>query len=321
MKKRAFLFPGQGSQTVGMGSEFMAEYPVYREVIRTADEVLDFSASTLIAEGPADQLNQTQYTQPCLLAASLGVYRILEEKGIHPDAVAGLSLGEYTALAAAGVIDMKTAIALVRKRGLWMEEAVPGGGGAMMAILGSDRETIERICTEVTQEAAASGNASDIVAPANYNCPGQIVISGEKTLVEKAGALLKEAGAKRVVALATSGPFHTSMLSSAGDKLKEEFKTITWEAPEMAYYTNVGGVQVTDPQRIPEILVQQVQSGVYFEDLIRQMIEDGITEFVEVGPGRALSGFVKKISREVSIYNIEDEKSLAKYLEAVQTEA
>lgn len=293
-----------------MCRELYERYPAFRRVIEKADQVLDFPASSLIYEGPEEQLNQTQYTQPCLLAVSLGVYRVLEEMGIRPDAVAGLSLGEYTALAAAGVLEDETAIRLVRKRGCWMEEAVPGGRGAMAAVLGGDREVIERICREVTQTAPEG----DVVEPANYNCPGQIVISGEKQAVERAGVLLKEAGARKVVPLTVSGPFHSSMLHGAGEKLEEEFRSLQWKAPEMEYYTNVGGVRVEDPRRIPGILVQQVQSGVYFEDLIRRMLEDGITEFVEVGPGRTLSGFVKKISREAAIYHIEDVKTLEQYI-------
>lgn len=311
MKKRAFLFPGQGSQKVDMCKELYEQYEAFRKVISTADQVLDFKASELIYKGPEEQLNQTQYTQPCLLAVSLGVYRILEEKGLRPDAVAGLSLGEYTALAAAGVIDEETAIRLVRKRGRWMEEAVPGGRGTMAAVLGGDRAMIERICQEVTAESPAG----EIVEPANYNCPGQIVISGEKSAVERAGARIQENGARRIMPLVVSGPFHSSMLKTAGDQLEEEFKKIRWKAPQMEYYTNVGGVRVDKADAIPEILVKQVQSSVYFEDLIRHMLEDGIEEFIEVGPGRTLSGFVKKINRDAVIYNIEDCKTLEKYLE------
>lgn len=311
MKKRAFLFPGQGSQKVDMCKELYEQYEAFRKVISTADQVLDFKASELIYKGPEEQLNQTQYTQPCLLAVSLGVYRILEEKGLRPDAVAGLSLGEYTALAAAGVIDEETAIRLVRKRGRWMEEAVPGGRGTMAAVLGGDRAMIERICQEVTAESPAG----EIVEPANYNCPGQIVISGEKSAVERAGARIQENGARRIMPLVVSGPFHSSMLKTAGDQLEEEFKKIRWNAPQMEYYTNVGGVRVDSADAIPEILVKQVQSSVYFEDLIRHMLEDGIEEFIEVGPGRTLSGFVKKINRDAVIYNIEDCKTLEKYLE------
>lgn len=311
MKKRAFLFPGQGSQKVDMCKELYEQYEAFRKVIATADQVLDFKASELIYKGPEEQLNQTQYTQPCLLAVSLGVYRVLEEKGLRPDAVAGLSLGEYTALAAAGVIDEETAIRLVRKRGRWMEEAVPGGRGTMAAVLGGDRAMIERICQEVTAESPAG----EIVEPANYNCPGQIVISGEKGAVERAGARIQENGARRIMPLVVSGPFHSSMLKTAGDQLEEEFTKIRWKAPQMDYYTNVGGVRVDKADAIPEILVKQVQSSVYFEDLIRHMLEDGIEEFIEVGPGRTLSGFVKKINRDAVIYNIEDCKTLEKYLE------
>ena len=235
MKRTAFLFPGQGSQRVGMGRDLLETFPAFRQAMDEADAALDFSATKLCLEGPEEQLNQTQFTQPCLLAVSAGICRILEQEGARPDAVAGLSLGEYTALVAAGVLDFSKAVALVRKRGQWMEDAVPGGGGGMAAVLGAERETVVRICREVT----ADSTAPDVVEPANFNCPGQIVISGERSLVEIAGAKLKEAGAKKVIPLVVSGPFHSSMLHTAGEKLEEEFKSICWRTPAMDYYTNV----------------------------------------------------------------------------------
>ncbi len=317
MKKRAFLFPGQGSQKVGMCRDLYEQYPAFRREIERADKVLDFSVSGLIYEGPEDQLDLTPYTQPCLLAVSLGVLRVLEEKGITADAVCGLSLGEYTALVAADVIEPETALRLVRKRGIFMEEAVPGGRGGMAAVIGCGRGTVERICREIS----AALPDGDVVEPANYNCPGQIVISGEKKAVEEAGRRLEKEGARRVVPLTSSGPFHSSMLAGAGKRLKDEFAGIRWKAPQIDYYTNVGGVRVSDPETIPEILVRQVQSGVYFEDLLRRMIEDGVEEFVEVGPGRTLSGFVKKVRREAAAYSIEDARSLTAYLRETGREA
>lgn len=314
MKKTAFLFPGQGSQRVGMGRDLMETFPAFRQTMEEADATLDFSVQKLCLEGPEEQLNQTQFTQPCLLAVSTGICRILEQEGVRPDAVAGLSLGEYTALVAAGVLDFPRAVALVRRRGQWMEEAVPGGRGSMAAVLGAQRETVIRICREVT----ADSTAPDVVEPANFNCPGQIVISGERSLVEIAGDKLKEAGAKKIIPLVVSGPFHSSMLRTAGEKLEEEFKSVCWRAPAMDYYTNVTGCKVEDEKAIPGLLVRQVQSSVYWEDTIRHMLEDGVEEFVEVGPGKTLTGFIRKIDRGLRVWNIEDTATLRQYLEQRQ---
>lgn len=289
MGKMAFIFPGQGSQYVGMAQEFYEQIPSCRKVFELASEASGLDVPALCFE-ENEKINITEYTQICMLTAEAAILKALQEEGITPDVTAGLSLGEYGALLTAGVLDWKDAFALVRKRGIYMQEAVPTGG-AMAAVLGLAETAIEKVCEET----------EGIVSIANYNCPGQIVITGEETAVTAAGEKCKEAGAKRVVPLKVSGPFHSPMLAGAGEKLGEELVHVEIHDIAVPYIANVTADYVKSTAEVKELLRQQVSSSVRWQQSVQRMLDDGVDTFVEIGPGKTLSGFMKKISREAGI--------------------
>lgn len=291
--KTAFIFPGQGAQYVGMGKDFYEQVPVSKAAYDQASEVCGMDIAALCFE-ENERINITEYTQIAMLATSVAMLRALEEQGVKPDVCAGLSLGEYGALVAANVMDYGDACHVVRQRGIYMQEAVPTGG-AMSAVLGTDEALIERICEET----------DGVVEIANYNCPGQIVISGEQAAVDKASEALKEAGAKRVIPLKVSGPFHSSMLKGAGEKLRKELEQVTIHKITTPYAANVTAEYVSDEMEVKSLLEQQVSSSVRWEQTIRMMLADGVDTFVEIGPGKTLTGFMKKIDRGVTALNIE----------------
>lgn len=304
MSRTAFVFPGQGSQYTGMGKDFYEAFAVCREVFDIASEASGLDIAKLCFE-ENEQLNQTEYTQICMLTVEAAVLKAVQQEGIVSSVNAGLSLGEYAALIASEVMDVKDACKVVRKRGILMQEAVPVGG-AMAAVLGMDASAIEEICRQT----------EGIVSVANYNCPGQIVITGEETAVDAACEKLKAAGAKRTIRLNVSGPFHSPMLSGAGEKLKEVLKDVSLKEFTVPYITNVTAEPVTSTEGIKELLCRQVSSGVRWQQSVERMIKDGADTFLELGPGRTLSGFMRKISRDVKVLNIEN---LADYEKAVKT--
>ncbi|CAH1059274.1 ACP S-malonyltransferase [Paenibacillus pseudetheri] len=305
MSKIAFVFPGQGAQAVGMGKDIYDALPKSRAVFEKGDEVLGFPLSKLIFEGPDSELKQTVNTQPALLTASVAYLEALREQGLKPDYVAGHSLGEYSALVAAGVLSYEDAITLVRLRGRFMEEAVPGGQGAMAAVLGAEREALAALCQAVSEE-------SGVVELANVNCPGQIVVSGSQEGVNGVVQRVKEAGGKRAIPLEVSGPFHSSMMRVAADRLAEELKKVTFNTPNVPVIVNVTASPVTDPEEIRELLVRQVYSPVLWQDSIEWLIADGVDTFVEIGSGSVLAGLIRKIDKTVKVININT-------LESVQT--
>lgn len=282
--KLAFLYAGQGTQHVGMGADLYEAYPAFRAIFDNAP--VDFDLKKLCFEGPEQTLNDTAYTQPCMVAFAAGVTAVLRDRGIIPDMTAGLSLGEYSALCAAGVFSSAAAIELVAFRGSAMANAVHDRPCGMAAILHLDREALAEVC----QKASDLG----VVEMANFNCPGQIAIGGDAAAVERACALALEAGAKRCVPLKVSGPFHTSLMAPAGDALRGRFQTVPFGEMKFPVYFNCTGKTLQSGETIPALLERQVQSSVYLEDSIRRMAEAGADVFVEIGPGKALTGFVKK---------------------------
>ena len=295
--KLGFLYAGQGSQHPGMGADLYEAYPAFRQVLDAAQAEVDFDLRRTSFEDPEGVLNQTRYTQPCMVAFAAGLTAVLREKGIVPAVAAGLSLGEYSALHAAGVFDAKTAVRLAAFRGKAMEEAAKGHDSAMTAVLGLDREPLQRAC-----EAAADLGT---VVIANYNCPGQLVIGGDKAAVEKAASLAREQGAKRCLPLKVSGPFHTPLMKPAGEALEKYFQNVPFEAPGIPVLYNCLGREKGAEDSIPALLVRQVQSSVFMEDTIRRMAELGLDALVEIGPGKALSGFVKKTVPGLPVYAVE----------------
>ena len=293
--KLAFVYAGQGSQHVGMGKDFYQEFTLFAEVFDHAP--VDFDLKKLCFEGPEEQLSQTCYTQPCMAAFAVGVTDLLYQEGIRPQLAAGLSLGEYSALYAAGVFSQGTVISTVALRGRAMEEAAAGLDCGMTAVLGLDREKLQQAC-----DGAAEPGTVQIC---NYNCPGQLVIGGEKAAVDKAGELAKELGAKRCMPLKVSGPFHTRLMKPAGDALASHFKTIDFRPMALPVYFNCLGGPIEAGETIPALLERQVQSSVYWEDTIRRMEAEGVDTVVEIGPGKALSGFFKKTAPGIRTCHID----------------
>lgn len=300
MSKTAFIFPGQGSQYIGMGKDFFDTYSEAREVFKLADEVSGLDMETLCFE-ENDNINITEYTQIAMLTDEVAILKVLESKGIKADIAAGLSLGEYGALAAADVMDLRDLFHIIRKRGIFMQEAYPVGG-AMTAVLGLDAEKINEIC-EATE---------GIVTVANYNCPGQIVITGEDKAVAAAAETLMTAGAKRCVPLKVSGPFHSELLKGAGEKLGYELKDIAIRKPSIPYISNVNATYVSNEEPIKELLQNQVSNSVCWQQTIEKMIAEGVDRFIEIGPGKTLSGFMRKINNEVKCINIDKIDDLKK---------
>ena len=301
MGKRAFLFPGQGAQYIGMAKEFYEQLPECKLVFDAAQKASGLDVAALCFE-ENDKINITEYTQICMLTAEAAILTALESRGYRANVTAGLSLGEYGALLAAKVLTMEDAFALVRKRGIYMQKAVPTGG-AMAAVLGLDAGAIEQACEET----------EGIVSIANYNCPGQIVITGESEAVAKAGEACSKAGAKRVVPLKVSGPFHSKMLEGAGEKLAKELEQVTVSMPQIPYLSNVTADYVTDSEPVKSLLERQVSSSVRWQQSVERMIADGVEEFVEIGPGKTLSGFMRKINRDVSVSNIDTMDDFNRY--------
>ena len=297
MNKIAFLFPGQGAQKPGMGLDFYEKFSSARQVFDQASQWLSLDMKSLCFE-KNDRLDLTEYTQAALVTTCLAMEKVVEEHGLHPDVTAGLSLGEYCAIAVAGGMSVKNAITTVRKRGILMEQAVPAGEGSMAAVIGLDADRIE---------AAITGTKAEI---ANYNCPGQIVITGPKTAVEEASVMLKEAGARRVLPLSVSGPFHSSLLQDAGKKLEKELSEVKFSSLKIPYVTNVTAQYVTDIKETKDLLAKQISSSVRWQQSIEKMLEEGVDTFVEIGPGKTLAGFMKKIAPDVKIYNIQKVEDL-----------
>lgn len=303
MKKTAFIFPGQGAQYVGMGKEFYEQIPACKEVYELAAEATGLDVAALCFE-ENDKINITEYTQICMLATEAAILKALQEKGYTPDVTAGLSLGEYGALIAAGVLKPEDAFKVVRKRGIYMQEAVPTGG-AMAAVLGLDAAAIEQACADT----------EGIVSIANYNCPGQIVITGEEQAVQAAGEACKAAGAKRVVPLNVSGPFHSAMLTDAGKKLGAELEQVEIQNFTIPYLANVTADYVTNKEDVKPLLEQQVSASVRWQQTVERMIADGVEEFVEIGPGKTLTGFMKKINRDVKVCNIDKMEDFLRFID------
>ena len=305
MKKIAFIFPGQGSQYVGMGKDFYETFPCAKEMIDLAEKVSGIPMKELLFE-ENENINITKYTQIAMLADELAIWSVLREKGVESAVNAGLSLGEYAALVASGVMTPEDAFRVVTKRGEFMQEAVPTGG-AMTAVLGADTAVIENICEET----------EGIVSIANYNCPGQIVITGEQQAVDAAAAALKEAGAKRCTPLNVSGPFHSAMLLPAGEKLAAELEQVEIHKIAVPYITNVTADYVTDSSQVKELLKKQISSSVRWQQSVERMIADGVEAFIEIGPKKSLCGFMKRIDKTVPAYHVDKVTDLESVLEVI----
>lgn len=308
MKKIGYVFPGQGAQYIGMGKDLYEKNETAKEVFALASKVTGMDVESLCFE-ENENLNQTKYTQIAMVATEVAILQCMEKAGLKPDVTAGLSLGEYAAVVASGAMKMEDAFALVLKRGLWMQEAYPTGG-AMAAILGSDAKVIEEVCESI----------DGAVSIANYNCPGQIVITGEEGAVTTACEKLKDAGAKRCVPLQVSGPFHSPFMKKAADSLKEMMENIELAPIEIPYICNVEAEYVTDSSKIKGLLEQQVCASVRFMQTVEKMLADGVTTFVEVGPGKTLQGFIKKVSKEAEVFHVETAEELEAFVAYMKAE-
>jgi [acyl-carrier-protein] S-malonyltransferase len=308
--KLAFVFPGQGSQAVSMLSDF-SDNTVVQNTFKEASNALGYNLWQLVAQGPVEQLNQTNFTQPALLTASVALWRVWqEESDVMPSILAGHSLGEYSALVCAGVISLTDAVKLVEKRGEYMQECVPAGVGAMAAIIGLDDKAIIDACSQAQE--------SDVVAAVNFNSPGQVVIAGHKAAVERAGELCKTAGAKRVLPLPVSVPSHCALMSDAADKLATDLENITFNTPTINVVNNVDVAIETDAKAIKTALVKQLYSPVRWSETVSHLGEQGITQMIEVGPGKVLQGLVKRINKAISCVSFNNDDSLIKAKELTQ---
>lgn len=309
MGKIAFVFPGQGSQAVGMGQDVYDSNPLAKQVFQTANEALDFALSELIFQGPDEELKKTYHTQPALLTTSLALFEAFKIKGVQADYVAGHSLGEYSALVAAGALSFTDAVQMVRLRGQFMEKAVPNGLGAMAAVLGADRGALAQLCARISQEI-------DVVEMANINSPGQIVVSGTKAGVQAVVEQGKEIGAKRVIPLEVSGPFHSSLMKPAAEQLAVELQKIIINPPSIPVVANVTALPVSKPDRIRQLLVEQVYSPVLWEDTVVWLIAQGVDTFIEIGSGSVLAGLIKKIDKTVRIVAINSKEAIDSFQSA-----
>jgi [acyl-carrier-protein] S-malonyltransferase len=306
----AFLFPGQGSQSVGMGQELAEQYPVARQTFDEADAALGYKLSQLCFEGPEEKLRMTEITQPAILTASVAAWRVLREKGVNAGYVAGHSLGEYSAHVAAGTLTFADAVQTVRNRGKYMQEAVPVGVGAMAAILGMDAEKVAAICTDAAQ--------GEVCEPANLNSPEQIVISGNAAAVERATKLASDRGAKRAIMLPVSAPFHCTLMKPAQDRLAADLRSLTFQEPGVPVVCNVDAALVEDADRSRDALIRQVTGSVKWDQSMRLLITKGVSVFVEAGPGRVLFGLMRQIDRSKKCLNVSDAESLVKTLDQLK---
>jgi [acyl-carrier-protein] S-malonyltransferase len=310
--KIALVFPGQGSQYAGMGRAIAEKYPAARAVFDEADSALDFAISRLCFEGPEEDLKRTENTQPAILATSIAVFRILEERGIRPDFVAGHSLGEYSALVAAGALKLGDAVALVRRRGRYMQEAVPVGVGAMAALLGLDLPAVQSVC-----ERAAEATGGQVVSPANLNSPGQIVIAGHREAVERAVALAREAGARRALLLPVSAPFHCALMKPAEERLSVDLDSLEFGDLRRPLITNVDAAPILTGSEARSGLKRQVSRPVRWQESVQRLLDEGVRTFVEAGPGKVLLGLIRSIDKSVTLLNADDENSVENALSAL----
>ncbi|MCZ0703394.1 [acyl-carrier-protein] S-malonyltransferase [Natronobacillus azotifigens] len=315
MKRVAFIYPGQGSQQVGMGKELLETYSLVKALFDQADQALQTPLSELMLQGPEEQLTETRNAQPALLLMSTAVTKVLADQNIVPDAVAGHSLGEYSALVAAGVFEWTDALQLVQKRGELMEQAYPAGAGAMAAVLGMEQHVLEQHLQKITEE------TNEPLEIANLNCPGQIVISGTKLSVETAAETLKEAGAKRVILLNVSGPFHSSLMKKAADEFTNQLENVNISDAQLPFYANVTANIAQDKEEIKQLLVKQLYSTVRFQEIIEQLLTEQYDAIVELGNGKVLTGLVKKINRRTKTFSIQDPASVQAFVEWYKEES